>query len=83
MSPWVIRDRVEPAASSAMSASHPKRPSVMKMRFVAKGQQRTHTPRQKTASFDHLIGACQQRRGHREAERFGGLEIVGSFTTKL
>ena len=31
-------DRVEPAAGPAMSASHPKRPSAMKMRSVAKDE---------------------------------------------
>ena len=36
----VTNDRVEPAAGPAMSASHPKRPSAMKMRSVAKGQER-------------------------------------------
>jgi len=25
--------------------------------------------------FDHLIGSCEQRRRHCEAERFGGLEV--------
>jgi hypothetical protein len=33
----VTSDLVEPAAGPAMSASHPKRPSAMKMRSVAKG----------------------------------------------
>ena len=43
---WVIRDRVEPAAGPAMSASHPKRPSAMKMRSVAKGHNQTHAVQQ-------------------------------------
>ena len=34
---WVTSDLVELAAGPAMSASHPKRPSAMKMRSVAKG----------------------------------------------
>jgi hypothetical protein len=38
---WVTSDWVELAAGLAMSASHLKRPSAMKMRFVAKGQFRT------------------------------------------
>jgi hypothetical protein len=25
--------------------------------------------------FDHLVGLGKQRRGHREAERLGGLEV--------
>jgi hypothetical protein len=33
----VTSDPVEPVAGPAMSASHPKRPSAMKMRSVAKG----------------------------------------------
>jgi hypothetical protein len=28
-----------------------------------------------TALFDHLVGGGEQRLWHREAERFGGLEI--------
>ena len=36
----ITSHRVEPAAGRAMSASHPKRPSAMKMRSVAKGQLR-------------------------------------------
>ena len=37
MTLWVTSDRVEPAAGPAMSASHPKRPSAMKMRTDALG----------------------------------------------
>jgi hypothetical protein len=29
----------------------------------------------RAASFDHLVGASEQRRGHVEAKRLGGLKI--------
>jgi hypothetical protein len=30
-------------------------------------------------SLDHFVGACDERRRHLEAERFGGLEIDDEF----
>ena len=51
--------RFEPAAGPAMSASHPKRPSAMKMRSVAKGQQQTseRTLRQRRAASRARFGS--------------------------
>jgi hypothetical protein len=42
-----------------------------------------HRPR--TFSFDHLVGAQQDRWGYRKAERLGGLEVHGhlEFCRKL
>ena len=48
---WVTSDRVEPAAGPAMSASHQKRPSAMKMRSVAKGQSRHFAPLKNSEFF--------------------------------
>ena len=36
---------------------------------------RTHAVQQIAFLFDHLVGACQQKRRHSEAERLGSLEI--------
>ena len=30
-------------------------------------------------SFDHLVGAAEQRQGHGQAERFSGLEVDDQF----
>jgi hypothetical protein len=35
----------------------------------------TYAPQQKAPLFDYLVGAREQRRGHLETERLGGLEI--------
>jgi hypothetical protein len=35
----------------------------------------------KAALLDQLVGACKQRRGHGEAERLGGLEMLSSTLT--
>src|SRR5712672_1958701 len=38
-------------------------------------QKRTHTPLQTVSSFDHLVGAGEQRGWHSEAEGLGGRQI--------
>src|SRR5262249_7717928 len=35
----------------------------------------THAPQQMASSLDNLVGAREERRGHFEAERLGGLQI--------
>src|SRR6516225_6842862 len=40
-------------------------------------QNLTHVPQQTPLSFDHLVGAKQDRLRHRKAERLGGLEVYG------
>ena len=59
--PWVTSDRVEPAAGPAMSASHPKRPSAMKMRSVATGHKPTSRSRKFSTCF-HLDRATKASR---------------------
>jgi hypothetical protein len=61
--------------SGSMSASHPKRPSAMKMRSVVKGQHRTHATQQIAGLFNHLVGGGQHRGRHVEAEYLCGFEI--------
>jgi hypothetical protein len=41
-------------------------------------QLRTHAPQQSTSSFDHLVGAGEQRRRHLDGQCFCGLEIEAS-----
>jgi len=36
---------------------------------------RAHAPQQRGLLFDHFVGASEQRRRDREAERLGGLEV--------
>ena len=55
----VTSDLVELAAGPAMSASHPKRPSAMKMRSVAKGQERQFASQQSRPLFDHFHPALE------------------------
>src|SRR6266508_3268400 len=35
----------------------------------------THSRHAASCSFDHLVGECEQRRRHVEAERLGGLRV--------
>jgi hypothetical protein len=42
-------------------------------------QIQTHAPPQTAWSFDHLVGAGEQRRWHREAKRFGSFQIDDEF----
>jgi len=65
----VIRDRVEPAASPAMSAMARQRPNYSVQRHVAMGQNRTHAPQQKGFLFDDLVRELLEMRRHVDAKR--------------
>src|SRR5262249_31247165 len=63
-------DRESGHAQPAMSALPRKRTCAAQTPMSAKGQKRTST-----RLVDHLIGARDECRGHRDAERLGGLEV--------
>jgi hypothetical protein len=42
----------------------------------AKCHKRLNAPQRKTPLFDHLVGAREQRRQHREAERLRGSQVL-------
>jgi hypothetical protein len=83
---WVTSDWVELAAGLAMSASHLKRPSAMKMRFVAKGQKETCRLDRRSPFPVPLFGGAlatarslNHHRGSRVADRFAG-DSAGHLT---
>jgi len=64
------------ALHQPMSALPPIATSIAFFGMSALGQKRTHAAQQTAARlFDHLVGLCEQRRRHGEAERFGSDEI--------
>ena len=68
-----------PAARARGEVRHCRQPKTCTQAAVSRC---SNLPGQTTELFDHLVGAGEQRRRHRDAERLGGLEVDDKVLTR-